>query len=218
MQATSLGVGRGRWAQRWCRARSRGVARPRANACAGSRRASAARCSTRATPRSPRPDPRSQVVLHFLDPDAARPYRRKAAPTFVVALAELPEAPVDLLRTGYPLLVRGLANLCVMVSRGPTARSRHFVTLEQGTYTRATPRGDDDDFFKRGVRAARAARDVAARDRATSSVPDLARELWEGDEHTAQIARAGERARRARPPAGGVPDRGDPLATATFAT
>jgi len=45
------------------------------------------------------PGPEVAVVLHFLDPDAARPYRRKAAPTFVVALAELPAAPVDLLRT-----------------------------------------------------------------------------------------------------------------------
>ena len=53
------------------------------------------------------PGPEVAVVLHFLDPDSARPYRRKAAPTFVVALAELPEAPVDILRTGYPLLVRG---------------------------------------------------------------------------------------------------------------
>ena len=63
--------------------------------------------------------PEVAVVLHFLDPDAARPYRRKNAPTFVVALAELASSPHDILRTGYPLLVRGLANLCVMVSPDP---------------------------------------------------------------------------------------------------
>ena len=64
----------------------------------------------------PAPGPEVQVVLHFVDAGSARPYRRRAAPTFVVALAELDAAPTDLLRTGYPLLVRGLANLCVMVS------------------------------------------------------------------------------------------------------
>src|SRR6478752_4532716 len=63
-----------------------------------------------------RAGPEVAVVLHFVDPDAARPYRRKNAPTFVVVLAELDAPPSDMLRTGYPLLVRGLANLCVMVS------------------------------------------------------------------------------------------------------
>ena len=38
------------------------------------------------------PGPDVAVVLHFVDPDAAKPYRRKNAPTFVVALAEL-DAP-----------------------------------------------------------------------------------------------------------------------------
>src|ERR1700755_709833 len=62
------------------------------------------------------PGPEVAVVLHVLDPANARPYRRKNAPTFVVALAELDAPPDDVLRTGYPLLVRGLANLCVMLS------------------------------------------------------------------------------------------------------
>src|SRR3954452_9023421 len=81
------------------------------------------------------PGPDVAVVLHFVDPGAAKPYRRKNAPTFVVALAEFDETPVDMLRTWYPLLVRGLANLTVMIS--PTAHGSiaQFVTLEQGTYT-----------------------------------------------------------------------------------
>src|SRR5713101_8977890 len=78
------------------------------------------------------PGPEVAVVLHFVDPEAARPYRRKAAPTFVVALAELDETPTDMLRTGYPLLVRGLANLCVMVSPDAGGSLAQFVTLEQG--------------------------------------------------------------------------------------
>src|SRR3954470_7076583 len=99
------------------------------------------------------PGPEVAVVLHFVDPDAAKPYRRKNAPTFVVALAEFDETPVDMLRTGYPLLVRGLANLTVMIS--PTAHGSiaQFVTLEQGTYTidtRAETGADADrEFFAR---------------------------------------------------------------------
>ena len=41
------------------------------------------------------PGPDTNVVLHSIDADAPRPYRRKAAPTFVIAIAELPEVPDD---------------------------------------------------------------------------------------------------------------------------
>jgi hypothetical protein len=125
-------------------------------------------------------------------PRGARPYRRKAAPTFVVALAELPEAPVDLLRTGYPLLVRGLANLCIMVSPAPAGSIANFVTLEQGTYSQDTSLGSDADFFKTvfaRVEPLATSRLVIGND----FVPDLPPELWEGDEITRQITRAGER-------------------------
>src|SRR5680860_1084309 len=64
--------------------------------------------------------PDVQVVLHRIDPERTRPYRRKSAPTFVVALAEIAEPADDVLRAGYPLLVRALANLCVMVGDGTT--------------------------------------------------------------------------------------------------
>src|SRR5450755_3554175 len=95
------------------------------------------------------PGPEVAVVLHFVDPEAARPYRRKNAPTFVVALAEFDAPPDDMLRTGYPLLVRGLANLTVMVSPTDTGSIAQFVTLEQGTYAIDATGDDDDDFFTR---------------------------------------------------------------------
>ena len=94
------------------------------------------------------PGPDVAVVLHFVDPDAAKPYRRKNAPTFVVVLAEFDAPPADMLRTGYPLLVRGLANLCVMVSPSGDGSIAEFVTLEQGTYAIDTDGGDDQYFFK----------------------------------------------------------------------
>src|SRR4029079_19711235 len=47
------------------------------------------------------PGPDVAIALHFVEPDAERPYRRKNAPTFVVALTELDVTPSDMLRTGY---------------------------------------------------------------------------------------------------------------------
>ncbi|MFO1538675.1 MAG: class II aldolase/adducin family protein [Actinomycetota bacterium] len=137
------------------------------------------------------PGPTVQVVLHALDADEPRPYRRKNAPTFVVALGHVPEPPTDLLRTGYPLLVRGLANLAVLVSDGPTGPIASFVTLEQGTY-RVDHAGDDGQFFTavlERVEPLATSRLVIANE----FLPDLPEALWSGDDQTAQITRAGER-------------------------
>jgi ribulose-5-phosphate 4-epimerase/fuculose-1-phosphate aldolase len=131
------------------------------------------------------------VVLHFLDPDNARPYRRKNAPTFVVALAGLDTPPDDLLRAGYPLLVRGLANLCVMLSPVPDGSAAHFVTLEQGTYALHTGAADDAVFFKSvfsRIEPLATSRLVIGNE----FTSDLSPELWSGDDVTRQITRAGE--------------------------
>lgn len=136
------------------------------------------------------PSPDTQVVLHVLDLARPRPYRRKRAPTFVVALTALPERPTDVLRTGYPLLVRGLANLAVLLSHDGRVAA-HFVTLEQGTAT-IEHTGDDDAFFEavfERIEPLASSRLVIANELR----PDLAAELWTGDEQTRQLARAGER-------------------------
>ncbi len=138
-----------------------------------------------------RPGPEVQVVLHLVDPAGTRPYRRKSAPTFVVAIASVPTPPRDLLRTGYPFLVRGLANLGVLVSNGPDGPAAHFVTLEQGTYT-LEHTGDDDKFFTgvfERVEPLASSHLVIANE----FHPDLPADLVAGDEQTRQIARAGER-------------------------
>jgi ribulose-5-phosphate 4-epimerase/fuculose-1-phosphate aldolase len=137
------------------------------------------------------PGPEMQVVLHQIDPERARPYRRKSAPTFVVALADVGRPPDDVLRHGYPLLVRALANLCVMVSAGDTGPAAHFVTLEQGTYA-VLHEGDDDAFFAavfERIEPLASSRLVIANE----FHDDLPRDLWQGDEHTRQIRRAGEK-------------------------
>jgi len=142
------------------------------------------------------PGPDVQVVFHHLDPERPRAYRRRSAPTFVVALVSLPDPPGDLLAAGYPLLVRGLANLCLIVSAragGPVAQ---FVTLEQGTYAVEHPGvagdpGTDAAFYEQvfaRLEPLAASRLVIANEWHT----DLPRELWDGDEQTGQIRRAGE--------------------------
>ena len=110
----------------------------------------------------------------------------------MVVLAELETPPADILRTGYPLLVRGLANLCVMVSPSGSGSIAQFVTLEQGTY--AIDTGDDDDqfFFKSvfsRVEPLASSRLVIGNE-FTTDLPDA---LREGDDTTRQITRAGQR-------------------------
>ena len=136
------------------------------------------------------PGPDVQVVLHVVDLARPRPYRRKSAPTFVGAVAEVDEPPEDLLRTGYPVLVRGLANLVVLVSDHRSERAAHFVTLEQGTYTVRRSEGDDAFFgavFDRIEPLASSRLVIANEFRA-----DLLTELWAGDDQTRHIERAGE--------------------------
>ena len=137
----------------------------------------------------PKPGPAVQVVLNRIDPERPRPYRRKSAPTFVVGLADVGKPPEDVLRAGYPLLVRALANLAVMVS-DDGAPAAHFVTLEQGRYV-VRHTGDDDEFFagvfERMEPLASSRLVIANEFRA-----DLPEELWNGDGHTRQIRRAGE--------------------------
>jgi ribulose-5-phosphate 4-epimerase/fuculose-1-phosphate aldolase len=132
----------------------------------------------------------TQIVLHLVDARAPKPYRRRAAPTFVVGIGAVRERPDDLLRTGYPLLVRALANLAVVVSSDDGLRAE-FVTLEQGTYS-VQHTGRDEDFFAEvfaRLEPLATSRLVIANEFRT----DLPEALWSGDEHTEQIRRAGKR-------------------------
>jgi ribulose-5-phosphate 4-epimerase/fuculose-1-phosphate aldolase len=140
----------------------------------------------------PHPGPDTDVVLHVIDAADPKPYRRKNAPTFVIAIAQLDTVPADrqeLLRTGYPLLVRGLANLCVMVADTPRGLTVRFVTLEQGSY------GVDADRPDAVVvqRAFERIEPLASSQLVITNefVTDLPEHLWNGDEQTAQMLRAG---------------------------
>jgi len=139
-------------------------------------------------------DQAAGVVLHPVDLAAPRSFRRRSRAVFVVGLGEAEEAPAVPLAMGYPLLLRTLANLFLLLvrrpgnGRGPAAL---FFTLEQGSY--AIPyRGDDAAFFGAVVdRIAPLATSRLVID--NDFIPDLPEALWQGDEHTAAIERAGRR-------------------------
>jgi hypothetical protein len=141
---------------------------------------------------APAPGPDINVVLHAIDAAHPKPYRRRNAPTFVIALAEVPEPPADnatLLRVGYPLLVQALANLCVLVSNTRDGLAVRFVTLEQGTYG-VGPGYTDDDVCARAferIAPLAASRLVISNDIRT----DLPRPLWHGDDETRRMLDAG---------------------------
>ena len=134
------------------------------------------------------PDPTSAVVFHFINPDKPKPFRRRQRSTYVVAVHHLDSPPDDVLRNEYPILVRALANIAMLIVPGDAC---YFVTPEQGNYSVPDP-GNMDEWVK------------ALFDRleplATSRLvidnrfdTDLEPELWDGDELTAQLHEAGHR-------------------------
>ena len=67
------------------------------------------------------PGPDTNVVLHVVDADAPKSYRRKAAPTFVIAIAEVPEPP-----DGHERVAPSRVPVPRALSREPLgARERH---------------------------------------------------------------------------------------------
>jgi hypothetical protein len=132
------------------------------------------------------------IVLYPVQPGGPRSFRRKNRAVFVVGIDQADTYPELPLKTGYPMLLRTLSNLFILICKNGRAGSpeAYFFTLEQGFY--AIPyEGDQATFFSQIV------------DRlvplATSQliiendfVPDLPENLWNGDEITQSITRAGQ--------------------------
>jgi len=133
------------------------------------------------------------IVLHVVDAEKPRSFRRKNRAIFVVGIGEAERYPEEPLKTGYPMLLRTLANLFIMVVRegkqgGPAV---YFFTLEQGFYA-LDYNGDDEAFFEAVLeRLAPLATSQLIID--NDFVTDLPEDLWKGDEITASITRAGRR-------------------------
>lgn len=132
------------------------------------------------------------LIINFTDYDAPKPFRRKAQGTFVTSILETNEQPADIFRAFYPVLIHALSNLgIIMVVRGDEVDA-HFMTMEQGHYVVSwDPSRSEADFF--------AAIYNRLAPLATSQlvinndyIPDLPKELWDGDEITRQVTWAGE--------------------------
>jgi hypothetical protein len=131
---------------------------------------------------------RADFVLNLIDAEGAKPFRRKSRGTFAAAIHEQTEVPEDVLRTNYPLLVRALANivLCYVPGKGVW-----FTTMERGHYGVEATNGEPALAEAVIERLAPLARSKLVIDNDFRT--DLEPELWEGDEITEQIKRAGTR-------------------------
>ncbi len=133
----------------------------------------------------------SRIVIHGVDERRPKSYRRRSKSIFVVGLATLDTAPDDVLKEGYTLMARSLSNVFMLLTKDEVGLVVYFITMERGCYHfRHT--GDDASFFD-----AVAQRLIPL---ATSRlvidnvfITDLPRELYDGDDHTEAIYRAGQR-------------------------
>lgn len=113
------------------------------------------------------------LVLHVIDPERPRTFRRRSRQTYVAGICELPEA--DLAGT-YPLLVRSLSNIVLAC----TPEGVSFTTMERGFYV-VTGEIAPHLLPLAGARL------VIANVFRT----DLEPELWGGDEITRSLSEAG---------------------------
>lgn len=136
-------------------------------------------------------DPGVRVVINAVEAEHPVSFRRRSKEIFVVGVAEVPALPDQMLAAGYSLLVRTLSNVFIPIARGERGPEAYFITMEQGFHRIAHDR-DDAAFFEAVVqRILPLAESRLVID--NEFIPDLPRDLWSGDEHTAALFRAGQR-------------------------
>jgi ribulose-5-phosphate 4-epimerase/fuculose-1-phosphate aldolase len=132
--------------------------------------------------------PDAEVVFNFINPQKPKPFRRRQRSTYVTIVHSLPESPDDVLRHEYALMVRGLANLGMVVVPGDAC---HFVTPERGVYAVPDP-GDLGQWVEAIVdRITPLATSRLVIDNRFET--DLEQDLWDGDELTESLYEAGKR-------------------------
>jgi ribulose-5-phosphate 4-epimerase/fuculose-1-phosphate aldolase len=117
------------------------------------------------------------LVLHVIDPERPKTFRRRARSTYVAAVCELPAAGRPQLVDTYPLLVRSLSNIVLCATPDGT----WFTTMERGFYH------VDDDALLEHLLPLAGSKLVIDNEFRT----DLEPELWDGDEITESIREAG---------------------------
>ncbi|MXX54403.1 MAG: class II aldolase/adducin family protein [Gemmatimonadetes bacterium] len=134
----------------------------------------------------------AKLVLNFFPPTRPRPVRRKANAVFVCAVTEFPVPFTEHLSQGYPFLLRSLANLVAgfVPSSDGGGADIHFVTPEQGHYV-VSGGLDRENFFREVYTRIEP---LAASTLVIDNIfePDLPEELWQGDDITESIYRAGK--------------------------
>jgi hypothetical protein len=124
----------------------------------------------------------ADFVLNLTSAEAPKAFRRKSRGTYSASFYELPTAPADVLRESYPMLVRTLANVVLLLVPGEGV---WFTTMERGTYEVST---DPAEIYERLAPLATSKLVID-----NEWLPDLEPELWDGDEITADIGVAGKR-------------------------
>ena len=133
-----------------------------------------------------------RLVINFTDLVDPQPFRRKAQGIFVATIVEDRQEPADILRAGYPVLVRALSNLGIYLVALNERTDAHFVTMEQGHYIVSHMADDDDARFFTEVYERIAPLATSQLVINNDYVPDLPETLWQGDDDTREIGWAGE--------------------------
>jgi ribulose-5-phosphate 4-epimerase/fuculose-1-phosphate aldolase len=132
------------------------------------------------------------LVINFADPERPKPFRRKAQAVFLVTVTDVDPPFGGPMEKGYPLLVRTLCNLMIgLVDEGHALPTAHFVTPEQGHYI--VDGSMDREAYLKAVYER--IRPIATSRLVLNNIfqVDMEEELWNGDEITASIARAGKK-------------------------
>jgi ribulose-5-phosphate 4-epimerase/fuculose-1-phosphate aldolase len=132
----------------------------------------------------------AKVVIHPIDPQHPKSYRRRSKSVFVVGLATVDTQPEDVLAHGYTLLVQAMANVFMLLSEEESGLVVHFITMERGFYSVREEVNKSEFFDEVTERLLPLATSRLVIDNVFN--PDLPRSLWNGDEHTEAICRAGK--------------------------
>ena len=134
----------------------------------------------------------ASLVVNFFPKGEPRPFRRRGQAVFLVSVSEVDPPFTDHMPQGYPLLVRSLANLFIALVEGDASDPDiHFVTPEQGHYV-VDGNCDRSEYFQKVYNRIHP---LASSRMVIDNVfePDLPEDLWDGDEITQSIHRAGKR-------------------------
>ncbi|RAL26362.1 class II aldolase/adducin family protein [Thermoflavimicrobium daqui] len=135
--------------------------------------------------------PDVQLVFNFVDPADPQYFRRKGKGTFVLSIVENNQPTQHILQKAYPLLIRSLGNMMIYLDRSSVPHQTYFVTLEQGCYSTKHKEASPDYFQEVFNRIRPLATSQLVID--NIFIPDLPQDLWQGDEITSSLRKAGQK-------------------------